>query len=170
MNCYYCGKLLGNTDPKVQPNEHPTRRQCAECAVEATYVLENQQRPLLNLLTKVIRNPVEDPKPPLPESLATAIARMPERFYLQCRVERNKDEDGNPFLCAVVMEEPPEDGWTIPTYFNEPPGVERAHDEEWLERFRHDDVCRVGVSAALDDPQSFERLILSMLRERWPQV
>lgn len=56
MDCYYCLKELGNTDPKPPgENEHPTRRQCAECAVEASYIYERGQRPLLNLLTKVIR-------------------------------------------------------------------------------------------------------------------
>lgn len=167
MNCYYCGKLLGDTDPKVVPNSHPTLRQCADCNVDYGYITERGHRPLLNLLTKVIRNPGKEPRPPLPESVATAIARMPENFYLKCAVEQY-EKDGPRFLSACIFEIPPDDGWTLPTYFNEPPGVKRAHMEEWLEKYRHDDVVRVGVSAAIDDPQSFEAQIVSMINSKWP--
>jgi hypothetical protein len=169
MNCYYCGKLLDDLDPKVAPNEHPTRRQCAECAVEVDLIMGRGQRPLLNLLTKVMRNPVEAPRPPLPESLATALARMPENFYISMSVETDTDtDDGGQFLSACIMEKPPVEGWTIPTYFDEPPGVARSHDEKWLEPHRHGDIARVGISASIDDPQSFDELLLKMISSKWP--
>ena len=62
MNCYYCKKPLGNTDPKVMPNEHPTRRQCAECAVEFKYIQGRGHKPLATLLTKVIRSSEQSPE------------------------------------------------------------------------------------------------------------
>jgi hypothetical protein len=167
VNCYYCGKLLGNTDPSVQPNEHPTRRQCAECAVEYSYILEHSQRPLLTLLTKVIRNPVEAPKPPLPESFGTALARMPKNFHLKCSVEQDPDEE-HPFLSAVIMEAPPDEGWpTLDAYFGSPG---HPNDEDRLNRFRYDEACRVGTSARYDDPQTFEAMIVNMIASRWPRV
>jgi hypothetical protein len=95
-------------------------------------------------------------------TLGDLIALLPERVYLKCQVELDEEEDEK-FLSAVLMEAPPDDGWTIPTYFDEPPGVKRAHDEAWLERFRHDDVARIGTSASHDDPASFNRLTISMI-------
>lgn len=56
MNCYYCGKEMGNTDPKPLETGHPTRVQCAECAIDYKYIHARGQRPLLNLLTRVIRS------------------------------------------------------------------------------------------------------------------
>lgn len=95
-------------------------------------------------------------------TLGELMGLLPPNFYLKCQVEL--DEEGErQILGAVIMEEPPEDGWTIPTYFDEPPGVKRSHDEAWLERFRYDDVARIGISSDPKDPEAFERLTRSML-------
>jgi len=100
-------------------------------------------------------------------TLTQALLRMPPNFYLKIQSYEDEEEKGLFYLGATIMEEPPEDGWTIPTYFNEPPGVKRAHTEEWLERYRHDDVARGAVSVSPEDPAPFENLLLGMLTRRW---
>jgi len=102
-------------------------------------------------------------------SFAEALRRIPPNYYLKCAVEQDDEDEDERYLTAVLMEEPPEGGWTIPTYFNEPPGTPRAHDEAWLERYRHEDVARVGVSGVLHDPANFERLLIDMIVRRWPE-
>lgn len=93
--------------------------------------------------------------------ISSLIAKLPRRFYLKMQVELAEDET-HEFLSAVIMEEPPEDGWTIPTYFDEPPGVKRAHTEEWLGKYRHEDVARVSVTGSTDEPKVFEKLLTDM--------
>src|SRR6185369_7611932 len=60
-------------------------------------------------------------------TLAQALLRMPPDFYLKIQSYEDEEEEGLFYLGATVMQQPPEGGWTIPTYFNEPPGVKRAH-------------------------------------------
>lgn len=166
MNCYYCGKTITNTDPKPLPTNQPTEIRCADCDVDCRYVYERGQRPLLNLLAKVVRNPVEEPRPPLPESITTAIARMPEQFYLQCCVEPSEEED-HQFISAVIMERCPDDGWpSLDAYYGSPGHRE---DPRQLEQVRLTDACRVGVTADIDEPQEFEARIISMIADRWPK-
>jgi len=102
-------------------------------------------------------------------TLAQALLRMPPDFYLKIQSYEDEEEEGLFYLGATVMQQPPEGGWTIPTYFNEPPGVKRAHTEEWLEPHRHDDVPRVAVSISPEDPAPFENLLLGMLMRQWKE-
>lgn len=100
-------------------------------------------------------------------TFAEVARRMPPNFYLKIGVEKS-EEDGHRYLCASIMEVPPEDGWTIQTYFNDPPGTKRAHDEKWLEPHRYEDTVRVAVTADVDDPAAFERLLIGMITRQWP--
>lgn len=60
MNCFYCAKEMGNTDPTPLETGHPTRVRCAECNIDYDYIRDRGHRPLLNLLTKVIRSSERD--------------------------------------------------------------------------------------------------------------
>lgn len=97
-------------------------------------------------------------------TLAEAILRMPLNFYLQCAVEVDLDDNGR-FLSAVIMEVPPDNGWaSLDDYFGSP-----GHGEDKrLEMYKFDDSCRAGVSASIDDPQSFDRLVIDMICRKWP--
>lgn len=99
-------------------------------------------------------------------TFAEAVLRMPPNFYLQCAVEENR-EDNTRFLSAVIMEKPPVEGWSsLDAYF----GSLGNRDDGRLELYKFDDSCRVGVSASINDPASFERLTIGMIDRRWPSL
>jgi hypothetical protein len=97
-------------------------------------------------------------------SIAKAISKIPPNFYLQCAVEVNP-EDGNHFLAAVIMESAPIGGWSSLDDYFDLPGY---RNDGRLERYKFDDSCRVGVSANINDYESFERLIINMIHNKWP--
>ena len=94
-------------------------------------------------------------------TLAEAIAKIPVGFYLSCAVEQAEDDD-ELFMSATIMQEPPPEGWpSLAAYFGTPGYPEDGR----LKLYRSDDVARVGVSAALDDPHTLERLAVDMIIE-----
>jgi hypothetical protein len=98
-------------------------------------------------------------------NLGEALKRMPPNFYLKCGVEID-DESDAPFISAVIMETPPEEGWpSLAAYFNNPGYRE---DSKRLELHRFDDAARVGISTEMDNPEAFNRLLIGMIERRWP--
>ncbi len=98
-------------------------------------------------------------------TLGEALRRIPPTFYLRCGVEVDEEGDGH-FLAAVIMEEAPEGGWDSPdAYFG---GTGYVGGEERIRAWKFDDVARVGISARLDDPELFNRLLVEMIVRKWP--
>lgn len=85
-------------------------------------------------------------------TLAEAIAKIPPGFHVKCETEKSAEEDGHQYLTAVLFQNTPEDGWPNPLH----------PADKFL------DKCLVGISASPDDLESFERLIIGMITERWP--
>lgn len=92
--------------------------------------------------------------------LTEALWKLPPNFYLKCAVEKDP-EDGHQFLSAVLMEEPPDGGWTSPdAYFG---GTGYVGGEERIRPWKFDDACRVGVTVETGNRTSFERLVIGMI-------
>lgn len=96
-------------------------------------------------------------------TLIEALTKIPPGFHLEIARERDP-EDGHEFLTAVLMEEPPEDGWpSLAAYFGHEGGPTHADDAQRLSLYAHDDAARVGISTPPEDPVSFERLLIDMI-------
>lgn len=104
-------------------------------------------------------------KSQLAGDLMTAIMNLPDDHYVT--IGKEKNEDGEWFLAACVMQSAPEHGWeSRGAYFGDPPdsSTHKMSPDPW----RDDDVARVGVSATIDEPHVLERLLIFAINRHWP--
>lgn len=80
--------------------------------------------------------------------LSQAILLVPPGYYLKCGREKN---EGIEFPSACLFQECPDEGWENP-----------RHDAD-----RYADKVLVGVTADETDYESFERLVVAMIVERF---
>lgn len=92
------------------------------------------------------------------------LAQLPERQYLQLTVEKDEERrEGKTFLCACLMEAPPEGGWpSRGDYFGHPQGSDTY--QQSAEPYTFDDTCHEGISA--DTVKDAAALTVAMLRRR----
>lgn len=109
-------------------------------------------------LVKVVEA-VED-EPGVAELVRECLSRMPPQFSVRISVEAG-EEDGHLFICASLMEAPPEDGWL--TRGDRFGGVGPQPCEEM---YKFDEACRSSITALPGDPK-FWNLLAGMLVRRF---
>lgn len=92
-----------------------------------------------------------------------ALQKLPRDCFLNIQIEPTEDKEGE-ILTAGLFQRAPEDGWpSRAARFGYPPGS--PADSVSAQPYEREDRIIVAISVDPKDPETFIRLLNSMLRE-----